>query len=1225
MREKKVLVPFLLVALTLFISGGFILINKKDVQISTILASKSYSYLPQEAKEVIQKVYENTGEVIKTEKNKTNNEPYLNPKYIEYLELSEEEKEKVELIPDVYVLDYEVSKSYSATTLPSSYDLRNMDGKNYVSKVKDQGSLGVCWAFASVENAETLIMKQTGQSYSDIAPNFSVRQMDYATATDRLIKRFSNSLDCDPIDGCAFYPYKNEENGSRKLGTGGNFFTSSIVMSNGLSLMNETDFPWNEDIVTRWPKDVFDYDKSQYEVDSTIQLASINEDTASQEVIDSYVKEVKNYMMQYGGPYIGTLSPLSTCGFTNSDGTKAMKTDDCANDSKNESLGHAMQIIGWNDDYEYSYCDKGTTHTSTTNGTCSSGTLTTGKGAWILKNSWGEETEDGKAYKYVYLTYDSTRLAIGFITSISKMSTRTWNNNYHSNPWIDSSLSKGMASVSEQTKEFDIKNDKPEKIEKIKFVNATKNGKLNISIVVGDKEYNDIEAINTTEVGVYTVDLSSKNIIVDKDKFTVVLKGDTNSKFYNDSISVFTSNVDKTESVTTYSSIAYDPTKPLSNSNPLYTTKTYSTFTLETHLKNIPSNANLVYRIKKSDGTYKEEGAISTFRKHIINTTGEASFFEFEYAGKNTTNDPLVNGEKYTFEVVYNGTVVDSFPFKYGLTTSTIRLHANNGTDYYYETEERDLDTTSFYKMSELQTKEFYNDSYYITGWNTKPDGSGTNYKVSEYIDIYADMDLYAQWSTDKLKVRAYFDCKESGFCSEVDGTVESQVYNLEDKITLPTNEYTKEGYVFGNWYISYGNNYAEKKYEEETSNDVASSYVKYPVFNNSTLKVYANWIKEDNYYTVTFDANGGTGSMLPINLEKYSYGTNLSSNRLKKNMYTKEGYTFTGWNTEPDGSGTSYKEQGYIQSTTDVKLYAQWQEGNYKVTFKSNGGVGNDTFQSFLENTASKLNKNTFTKEGYTFVGWNTNPDGTGRNYTDEQSITLTSDLVLYAKWEINKYTITFKSNGGSGTMNPQEVSYNTPTNLNKNTFIKTGFKFAGWNTNPDGTGENYTNEQSVSLSSNLVLYAKWEQGNPYVIKEYNYDESNNYISNISINVTVDEYKKNIELLDGYTVEVDSNLIDNKNLLYTGSKTRIYKNNVLCAELTNIVSGDTNGDGKINYLDYVNVYNHIQKNKHPESSKKLLEKEYLLAADMSNDSKITYLDYVKIYSKIKELKGEAK
>jgi len=93
--------------------------------------------------------------------------------------------------------------------------------------------------------------------------------------------------------------------------------------------------------------------------------------------------------------------------------------------------------------------------------------------------------------------------------------------------------------------------------------------------------------------------------------------------------------------------------------------------------------------------------------------------------------------------------------------------------------------------------------------------------------------------------------------------------------------------------------------------------------------------------------------------------------------------------------------------------------------------------------------------------------------------------------------------------------------------------------------------------------------------------------------------------------------------LLYTGSKTKIYNKNSIIYEYTNIIKGEVNGDGKINYLDYVNVYNHIQKIKHPETNKKELINEYLFAADISGDGKINYLDYVKIYNKIKELKGE--
>ena len=159
-----------------------------------------------------------------------------------------------------------------------------------------------------------------------------------------------------------------------------------------------------------------------------------------------------------------------------------------------------------------------------------------------------------------------------------------------------------------------------------------------------------------------------------------------------------------------------------------------------------------------------------------------------------------------------------------------------------------------------------------------------------------------------------------------------------------------------------------------------------------------------------------------------------------------------------------------------------------------------------------------------------------------------------------------------------------------------------------------------SNNLFTNVYLYAQWEETFSYVIN--NYSIADNYIDKIDINTEVDIFKNNIVLNTSYSVIIDYKTINDKNVLYTGGKTKIYKNNILFAELINVVSGDVTGDGKLNYLDYVSVYNHIQKIKHPESSKTALINEYLISAEMSGDNKINYLDYVNIYNKIKELKG---
>lgn len=1127
---KKIVLVFSVV----LVIGTFIIFKHlSSNKIERVLKSESYNYLPSEAKKYIEDIYNKTGEIILTEKNKEDNTPYLNPKYIEYINLSEKEKNNIELLPDVYITDYEVNESFSESTLPSSYDLRNVDGKNFVSSIKNQGSTGICWAFASIENVETLLMKQKGQSYSDIVPKFSVRQMDYATSTDRLIKSYTDigTISCTPVENCSYYAYKNSDNGSRNLGEGGNFFTSTIIMSNGLSLVDESVLPWNEDSHTYWPKDIFDYNNSKYELNSSISLGVINQDTASKEVIDSYVTEVKNYMLQYGGPFVGTYSPTSTCGFTNVDGTKAMKTDDCLNNTKNKNLGHALQIVGWDDNYEYSYCENGTQHDSVVGGTCKSGQLTSGKGAWILRNSWGEDTEEAKAYKYFYLTFDSTRLSIGFTTSISEMASRSWDNNYHSNPWIDSKISNGMAGVKEQTKEFNTHNDKNEKIEKIKFVNAKENSKFNISVVVGEKEYKNIETINTTKVGVYTIDLSSKNIIINQEKFTVIFKGDDNSLFYNDSISVFTSNVDKEKSVITYSSDGYDSTKPLSNENPLYVDgDNYWFLNLKTYLKNIPSNADLVYQIKKEDGVIAAERQIGDFRKIIINDVGEVRF-EGSYSISNSAfSTKEAYGKTYTFEVVYGDTIVDSFPIKFSgkgsKTSSTVRLYANNGTENYKDIVVKDNTSSDFTNNGINNNKDFYNDGYYIVSWNTKADGTGTSYKFGDKVLVYKDMTLYAQWSTEKITFKVQFKQSSSGSYG-INGTMSDQIYKYDEKIILPINNYVYDGYVFKSWLVNQGNNFGSRYYEQEITSLPAINYASYPVFNNTIIKFYAEWLKEDNYYTISFEANGGTGKMKPINAEKYAYKDTLASNLLKKNTFINDGYKFVSWNTNADGTGTTYSDSALVKSDTDITLYAQWEKVEEKITI----------------------------------------------TYCYDENCS-TNDVVEYFK--------------GS------EIIIGKPTKE------VAGYEFIFWNTKAGGTGTKYNINDKIILDQSLVLYAQYKSKFNYQIK--NYFENSNVISKIGPNTSKENYLNNIVVSPGYIVSVDST----NNLIFTGSKTRIYDSGNLIKEFTNVVTGDITGDGIINSADLLKIRQHL-------IGVKSLNGIYFTASDINYDNTVNSADLLRI------------
>ena len=1008
-RISIVLLPIIVLIIGLVIYKPF----NKNVNINKVLKTKEYSYLPKSARNYIENVYKETGEVVLTEKNKKENTPYLNPQYVEYLELSDEEKRTTGLIPDTYVVDYEASKVYGDSQLPASYNLGNINGNNYLTPQKNQGSTSICWAFTSIENAETLIMKQKGESYNDNSLKFSVRQMDYATATDHLIKS-ADWISCSG-SGCEYYVWNNPDNGCRQLDGAGNFFVSSIAMSNAITLTDESTLPWTETKNAKWPKEILGYDKVKYETDSTIILPQITNDTGTTNEISSYVRDIKNYMMQYGGAFVGTLSPQSTCGFKNENGDPVLKTDDCYNNSSNSNQGHAMQIIGWNDNYEYKYCDTGTKNTAVnSNGQCSSGTLKEGKGAWILRNSWGD------SYKNVYLAYDSTRLSVGFITSISSMNNRSWDNNYHSNPWLNGNVSNGMSATTSQEKEFETNNTKPEKIEKIKIFTASTNGKYNISIISEGRTYNNIATLTSNEVGIHTINLSNKNVIVDNN-FKVKVEATNGAYFYNDSISVFTSNVDKEPlSVTKLSLNAktYSETETIpSNTNPVYVSggNYAADINVETYTKNIPVGTVLEYKVTLDGKDYTNTFLESYHKYNYIN-----NYVYLSYAPR--TNDDFVCGKTFTFEVLYNGNIVESFPIKRICRktnsndiypTSTIRFHRNDGTDYYSESKvsspvNHQVMTSDGLAGIEIEnSKEFFKPDKYIVSWNTKPDGTGTTYRDNEFL-LYADMDLYAQWS--KTSIHEYLVNAKCPYttCGSIQSKTYTAAFNKE--FTLPTNTFTNENAdkKFIGWSLT-GDEDDDIYYEEETAVNLTAhptTFGKSPYNRDETTYLYAIW--SDSASTVTFDPNGGTGSMRSIN------AINNKFTRLKKNSFTKANSVFIGWNTKADGSGNFYQDQEKISTNSDITLYAQWSKTSGIITFNANNGTDQIKIQNYSMASIPNLELNTFTKTDYSFVEWNTKADGTGNKYANGAKIVdiivneQTEDVVLYAQWKQTSFHIT-------------------------------------------------------------------------------------------------------------------------------------------------------------------------------------------------------------------------
>lgn len=150
----------------------------------------------------------------------------------------------------------------------------------------------------------------------------------------------------------------------------------------------------------------------------------------------------------------------------------------------------------------------------------------------------------------------------------------------------------------------------------------------------------------------------------------------------------------------------------------------------------------------------------------------------------------------------------------------------------------------------------------------------------------------------------------------------------------------------------------------------------------------------KEKVYTVTFDANGGTGEM-----KEQIFVKNVAQ-PLISNAFIYELKSFSGWNTVPDGSGVTYSDAQEITINEDVTLYAQWQIAAHIITFDANGGTGNMAPMTINIDEIKNLPENTFTRSGYIFYGWSTSANGEVA-YSNKASINeVSEDLTLYALW---------------------------------------------------------------------------------------------------------------------------------------------------------------------------------------------------------------------------------
>ena len=303
--------------------------------------------------------------------------------------------------------------------------------------------------------------------------------------------------------------------------------------------------------------------------------------------------------------------------------------------------------------------------------------------------------------------------------------------------------------------------------------------------------------------------------------------------------------------------------------------------------------------------------------------------------------------------------------------------------------------------------------------------------------------------------------------------------YDSEDETFTLINP-TRKGYTFAGWI---GTDILEATLEVTIAKGT---------FGNRTYT--ATWTPNVN--DVVFNSNGGSGTM-----ESLKVATQASS-MLPECIFTKAGYSFAGWSTANDNTveyqnKTEYEmgvEESYI-------LYAVWVANKNDIIFDANGGSGNMSNQQINTGVTENLIKNTFSKDGYYFVGWSTTPNG-NVEYADQANYSMgtESTYTLYAIWAENTNRVVFNGNGHtSGAMSDQNIKTGNTANLNACTYEKTGYTFVGWSTTPTGNVE-LLNNATYTMGTNMVytLYAVWSANTNTVV--FNANTGNGSMSSIQI-----------------------------------------------------------------------------------------------------------------------------
>ena len=357
---------------------------------------------------------------------------------------------------------------------------------------------------------------------------------------------------------------------------------------------------------------------------------------------------------------------------------------------------------------------------------------------------------------------------------------------------------------------------------------------------------------------------------------------------------------------------------------------------------------------------------------------------------------------------------------------------------------------------------------YRFDGWYTAPNG-GNKYDFNT--PLTGNVTVYAHWIGNGYTVRFAGNGATGG------GTPD-QAFQYNIGQNLHRNGFTRDGYTFTGW----------KRADNQQAYGDGQWVTNLTTQPDGIVTMVAQWSANEAHirYNPNPPAGKTAGGQGTPNWDGHTGDTPA----IRGNGWTIDGYTFAGWTTNADGGGVKYAPGASWTASGTLTLYAQWTPGEAGLTYDGNGATGGKTDpQNGVTDQKVNVRQNGFTRDGYTFVRWDTQADCRGKAVNPGDKWALQGSSTLYACWAGNMQPLTYHGNGATGG-NTASQSGKTGDELttNANGFTRDGYTFVRWDTAKDGSGTAYGEGKNgvgryTMKPAGNDLYAIW-QANPASIR---------------------------------------------------------------------------------------------------------------------------------------------